>query len=219
MTIHSSTDRFPACLVKYSLSQIYEKLHKGTSSREWRGGGWGYWRAVGCLKSSYTKISDMKWNEIRIYGPIKIITNINTLEWFATSLLWVKECYTHSHRISPSVHQSLTQLGVVIPGMNFRYFFSDRLMSRCKTKCLLIIHYPRDILHSMLKSKRSSTCLINEDEEWVDNGHIIHSSTNHYPCFLSHLSLQVYTCQATNGHVVPPKSTYAKLEMRRKYLR
>lgn len=54
MTIHSSTDRFPACLVKYSLSQIYEKLHKGTSSREWRGGGWGYWRAVGCLKSSYT---------------------------------------------------------------------------------------------------------------------------------------------------------------------
>lgn len=106
MTIHSSTDRFPACLVKYSLSQIYEKLHKGTSSREWRGGGggWGYWRAVGCLKSSYTKISDMKWNQIWIYGPIKIITNINTLEWFATSLLWVKECYTHSHQsFSPSV--------------------------------------------------------------------------------------------------------------------
>lgn len=75
-----------------------QNLHKGTSSWEWRGW-WGYRRAdgrsVGCLKSSYTKISDMKRNQIQIYGPIKIITNINTLEWFATSLLRVKECYTH----------------------------------------------------------------------------------------------------------------------------
>lgn len=38
-----------------------------------------------------------------------------------------------------------------------------------------------------------------------------------YSRFLVGNSFQIYTCQATNGHVVPPKSTYAKLEMRRKF--
>lgn len=38
------------------------------------------------------------------------------------------------------------------------------------------------------------------------------------PIIFDRLSFQIYTCQATNGHVVPPKSTYAKMEMRRKLI-